>query len=84
MKLNHLLLCTLLTAACQSEKEYIIEGTLPQPFTGKVYLTCVKDRYTRIDSVTLNAETNFKLKVSLKIRNSATLPPLRVNMTYHL
>lgn len=62
MKLNHLLLCTLLTAACQSEKEYIIEGTLPQPFTGKVYLTCVKDRYTRIDSVTLNAETNFKLK----------------------
>lgn len=62
MKLNYLLLCGLLTVACQSENEYVIEGTLPQPFTGKLYLTCVKDQYTRIDSVTLNAETSFKLK----------------------
>lgn len=33
-----------------------INTTLNEPFIGKVYLACIKDRFTKIDSVTVNGK----------------------------
>lgn len=77
MKLNYLLLCSLFITACQTKNEYLIEGSLPQPFTGKLYLSYVKDKYTRVDSVTLKNETTFKFKGNIEkpdYYNIATSP----------
>lgn len=42
-----------------------INATLDKPFNGKVYLACIKDRFTRIDSVEVNGkEFSFTGKIS--------------------
>ena len=52
MKRIAYLLAGIVLAACQSSNEFILEGTLPQPFTGTVYLTYIPagEALTRIDS----------------------------------
>lgn len=47
---------------CQPADEYTVKGTLAEPFTGKVYLTYIKDRLTAIDSLTLDGSNTFEFK----------------------
>ena len=54
------LLTGLLATACQPGNDFTVNGTLAEPFTGQVYLTCIKDRLTKVDSLTLNGGTTFK------------------------
>lgn len=41
----------------QTAKPAVIDVKLTRPFKGKIYLTCVFDRYTRIDSATVDGTT---------------------------
>ena len=68
MKRIAYLLAGIVLAACQSSNEFILEGTLPQPFTGTVYLTYIPagEALTRIDSVTLNEETDFRFRHAIE------------------
>ena len=43
------LLTGLLATACQPGNDFTVNGTLAEPFTGQVYLTCIKDRLTKVD-----------------------------------
>ena len=54
------LLTGLLATACQPGNDFTVNGTLAEPFTGQVYLTCIKDRLTKVDSLTLDGGTTFK------------------------
>ena len=54
------LLTGLLATACQPGNDFTVNGTLGEPFTGQVYLTCIKDRLTKVDSLTLDGGTTFK------------------------
>ena len=68
MKRIAYLLAGIALAACQSSNEFAIEGTLPQPFTGTVYLTYIPagEALTRIDSVTLDEETDFRCRHAIE------------------
>ena len=68
MKRIAYLLAGIVLAACQSSNEFILEGTLPQPFTGTVYLTYIPagEALTRIDSVTLDEETDFRFRHAIE------------------
>lgn len=45
--------------ACQPDNSFTIKGNFDKPFSGKVYLTCIKDRLTKIDSLTLESSLTF-------------------------
>lgn len=61
-KTAYLLLASLAAGACQPKNEFVFQGTLSEPFTGTVYLTCLQpDKgLTRLDSVSLNQATEFR------------------------
>lgn len=64
MKRIAYLLAGVAFAACQPSNEFTLEGTLPQPFTGTVYLTYLPagGTVTRVDSVELDEETGFRFR----------------------
>lgn len=64
--IHYLLPAVLALAACQPGNEYSITGELPEPFTGKVYLTYIKDKLTKIDSLTVDGGKTFEFKGTIE------------------
>jgi len=68
MKKISILTTALLLGACQAQQssdEFTIDVTLDSPYSGKVYLSHITDRYTMLDSIELKEATTFSFSGKL-------------------
>lgn len=75
--IKYLFLGTLLLAgmSCtqQTQKEFTIDGTLDEPFTGTIYLGYINHRYENVDSIVLTEGTRFSFTHAIEQPNNYQL-----------